>query len=139
MQFIFHGGCSFERFKTCAKHLSKFTGTRFLYIFFSIICLAIPLMTRESYTRKSFYRKKNIANAKKELSKLVDKTESMLKTFLPQKIVKELILRQETGETNEIAHNFDCASVLFTDMKGFTKYSSTVEPHHLVFFFEQHV
>ena len=54
-------------------------------------------MTRESYTRKSFYRKKNIAVAKKELSELVDKTESLLKTFLPMSIVKELKIRQETG------------------------------------------
>ena len=75
----------------------QFTGTRFLYIFFSIICLAIPLMTRESYMRKSFYRKKNIDVAKTKLYKLVDKTESMLKTFLPTTIVKDLIYAKKLG------------------------------------------
>ena len=94
-------------------------------------------MTRESYTRKSFYRKENIAVAKTELSELVDETEKMLKTFLPTRIVKELMIRQETEETNEIADHFDCASVLFTDMKGFTKYSSKIEPSELVLFLNQ--
>ena len=51
-------------------------------------------------------------------------------------IVKELKIRQEmeTEETHEIADHFDCASVLFTDMKGFTKYCSTIEPSELVLF-----
>ena len=66
----------------------------------------------------------------------MDKTESLLKTFLPMSIVKELKIRQEMEieETHEIADHFDCASVLFTDMKGFTKYCATIDPSELVLF-----
>jgi class 3 adenylate cyclase len=111
----------------------KFTGTRFLYIFFSIICLAVPLMTRESYMRKSFYRKKNVNTAKKELEGLKHKTQNILEQFLPPLIVTRL-MKRDPMEHEEIADRFDCASVLFTDMKGFTAYSSQVEPKHLVEF-----
>jgi class 3 adenylate cyclase len=109
----------------------KFTGTRFLYIFFSIVCLAVPLMTRESYMRKSFYRKENVNLAKQELKGLKDKTQVILKQFLPKSIVHRLMVREAN---EEIADRFDCASVLFTDMKGFTAYSSKVEPRDLVEF-----
>lgn len=91
----------------------------------------MPLMTRESYMRKSFYREKNVNKAKEELEGLRHKTEEILQQFLPPSIVAQLMIRDAN---EEIANRFDYASVLFTDMKGFTAYSSQVEPSELVEF-----
>jgi class 3 adenylate cyclase len=109
----------------------RYIGTRFQYIFFSIICLALPLMTRETYKRRSFLRRIAIKNTHTKLVKAKEKTTELLETFLPKLIVRRLEVRTE-GE--EIADRFDSASVLFTDMKGFTAYSSQVQPEDLVEF-----
>jgi class 3 adenylate cyclase len=109
----------------------RYIATRFQYIFFSILCLGMPLMTRETYKRKSLLRKKTIISSQRNLRVLKVKTTELLEGFLPRQIVQRLEARKP-GQ--EIADRFKSVSVLFTDMKGFTKYSSKVEPLQLVQF-----
>ena len=55
---LFSMGMQFRTVQDLCETLSSLRNPFSVHIF-SIICLAIPLMTRESYTRKSFYRKKH--------------------------------------------------------------------------------
>jgi class 3 adenylate cyclase len=63
----------------------------------------------------------------KSISKQKDRADSLLLNILPNETAAEL---KKTGAVK--AKRFDSVSVLFTDFKGFTKYSSTLSPEELV-------
>ena len=57
----------------------------------------------------------------------------LLKRMLPESVAE--VLKRHNGET--IAKKFDEVSILFTDMKGFTAFSSTVTPVELMRFLDR--
>ncbi len=57
----------------------------------------------------------------------------LLKRLLPESVAKAL----KEQKNAVIADNFDEISILFTDMKGFTAYSSTVTPVELMRFLDR--
>merc|ERR1711871_1918273 len=106
----------------------RYVVTRFQYIFFSILCLGLPLITRETYKRRSFMRKNILVTSQMQIMHLKNETTKLLEGFLPKQIVQRLESRRP-GEV--IADHYDSVSVLFTDMKGFTRYSSKIQPLEL--------
>ncbi|MBD3636624.1 MAG: hypothetical protein HUJ25_04725 [Crocinitomicaceae bacterium] len=78
------------------------------------------------YTRK---RKTNKALRTKnyQIAKEKEKSEELLLNILPQVVADEL---KKRGKTTP--HKFDVATVMFTDFKGFTKFSERHTPEELV-------
>lgn len=68
-----------------------------------------------------------MAKANKIIEKEKQRSDSLLLNILPEETAKEL---KEQGKVD--AKRFDKTSVLFTDFKGFTKYSESLSPEELV-------
>ena len=84
---------------------------------FFIVLLAIALFKRNRFVLKT---SKIIESEKK-------RSDDLLKNILPDETASEL---KENGSVK--AKKFDSVSVLFTDFKGFTKYSESLNPEELV-------
>lgn len=65
--------------------------------------------------------------AQMETEQEKEKSEKLLLSILPKKIVEEL---KEEGSTRPVF--YDCASVMFTDFKGFTKIAEYLTPDELI-------
>lgn len=116
----------------CEEPLN-YIGTRMLFILFSVVSTALPIGKREIWLRSSFARKEAIKHSEDMLLDLHTRTQNMMARLLPSQIVKQLS-SQQRHERKAIAHYFHSVSIVFTDMKGFTAFSSTVTPSELVEF-----
>jgi class 3 adenylate cyclase len=67
------------------------------------------------------------------LSKEEKRGTALLHSLLPKTVVERI----QSGKSKLIADSYSNVSVLFTDMKGFTSYSSSVTPSELVAFLNQ--
>jgi class 3 adenylate cyclase len=76
--------------------------------------------TLERYTRRDFLQKSTITMQR-------DQADQLLFNILPERIAEKL------KQSNDIiAEEFDSASVLFTDIVGFTPISASFDPHAVV-------
>ena len=85
-----------------------------------IIAIGFALILIGFFARSLFKSNKIIANEK-------ERSDGLLKNILPEETAKEL---KEKGRVE--AKKYDSVSVLFTDFKGFTKYSESLSPEELV-------
>merc|ERR1711865_1130494 len=99
----------------CQNPMS-YIGTRMFFILFSTVATALPL-----------------EHSEKLLNQLHSKTHDLMPRLLPKHVVLQLSTQQR-HERMAIAEFFSEVSIVFTDMKGFTKFSSTVTPSELVGF-----
>ncbi|MBV1923254.1 MAG: tetratricopeptide repeat protein [Flavobacteriaceae bacterium] len=99
--------------KKTQKIIAGAIGVALLFICF----LAYSLFKRNKYMRKT----NEIIEYEKQRS------EDLLKNILPEETAQEL---KENGTVK--AKRFESVSVLFTDFKGFTKYSESLSPEKLV-------
>lgn len=97
--------------------------TKNIIVFASILALILLGFLANTLYRRNKYVVKTgkIIKAEKERS------DNLLKNILPKETAEEL---KEKG--NVAAKRFDAVSVLFTDFKGFTKYSESLTPEELV-------
>ena len=116
----------------CQNPMS-YIGTRMFFILFSTVATALPLAQREIWMRKEFARKEAMEHSEKLLKQLHSKTHDLMSRLLPKHVVLQLSTQQR-HERMAIAEFFSEVSIVFTDMKGFTKFSSTVTPSELVGF-----
>ncbi len=100
------------------------------YVFFTIAIILPPIVVRETYLRSAQFLSAEINISNKAYEAEDKRTTNMLLKLLPETIVHEL----KTREREIIADYFDSVSIVFTDMKGFTAYSSQVSPIELVGF-----
>ena len=93
--------------------------SRNIYLFtgLGIFVFALGLWSRMNYIRKS----------KAALQKEKDISENLLLNILPEEVAEELKLKGYTD-----AKEFDQATILFTDFKGFTSMSETMTASDLV-------
>jgi class 3 adenylate cyclase len=82
-----------------------------------VAAMSIGLLSRLRYIRRS--------NATLEREKA--RSDKLLLNILPEDIAKEL---KDTGEAQ--ARSFDRITILFTDLKDFTRISAQMHPHELV-------
>ena len=87
-----------------------------IFIIF-LLLIAIALVLRNRFIKKT----KAIIQSER------DKSNNLLLNILPQEVAEEL---KEKGKTD--AKGFDIVSILFTDFKGFTERSSTLNPTELI-------
>ena len=84
------------------------------------VAIGIALILIGLFAMSLFKKNKIIADEK-------ERSEGLLKNILPEETAKEL---KENGFVE--AKRFDSVSVLFTDFKGFTKYSEKLTPEEIV-------
>ncbi len=88
---------------------------------------------REYVQRVSNYRDQLVVKLQKTLEEQENQVYELLKRLLPESVA--LALKEKKNAV--IAENFEEISILFTDMKGFTAYSSTVTPVELMRFLDR--
>ncbi|MFY9242109.1 MAG: adenylate/guanylate cyclase domain-containing protein [Polaribacter sp.] len=74
-----------------------------------------------------YKRNKLVVETSKVIEQEKERSDELLKNILPEETAQEL---KEKGSVE--AKRFDSVSVLFTDFKGFTKFSETLSPEELV-------
>ena len=92
-----------------------------------VIATAIALLLIGLLAIGLFRRNKFIQRTKKIIEEEKDRSDNLLLNILPEETAKEL---KENGKV--LAKQFDAVTVLFTDFKGFTKYSENLSPQDLV-------
>lgn len=78
-------------------------------------------------TKRLDEQQRQIQDQGKELIRQKEKTESLLRNLLPEEAIEEL---KTKGVVT--ARSYSNASVLFTDIKGFTKIAASMRPQELV-------
>jgi class 3 adenylate cyclase len=95
---------------------------RIIAIAIAIALALIGVLAIGLYRRNTFIKKTNEIIAAEK-----DRSENLLLNILPEKTAQEL---KEEGKVK--AQKFESVSVLFTDFKGFTKFSENLPPEELV-------
>ena len=95
---------------------------RIIAIATAIALLLILVLAIGLYRRNTFIKKTNEIIAAEK-----DRSENLLLNILPEQTAQEL---KEEGKVK--AQKFESVSVLFTDFKGFTKFSENLPPEELV-------
>jgi len=101
----------------------------FIYLLVIGLVVAISCFYQEVYERVHMFRLHTLKNQKRVVTEQEQRSNKLLLKLLPENIVEQL----KNGR-DFIADHFESATVLFTDMKGFTAFSSKVTPQELVFF-----
>ncbi|MDX5586055.1 MAG: adenylate/guanylate cyclase domain-containing protein [Aureibaculum sp.] len=92
-----------------------------------VIATAIALLLIGLLAIGLLRRNKFIERTKKIIEEEKDRSDNLLLNILPEETAQEL---KENGKV--LAKQFDAVTVLFTDFKGFTKYSENLSPQDLV-------
>lgn len=81
----------------------------------------LPVLGREYYNRENYIRREKLGVQKKQLKLETERTDRLLENLLPREIARQL-----KDGAKCIAGHFEMATILFTDMRGFTNFSSNV-------------
>jgi len=92
-----------------------------------VIATTIALLLIGLLAGGLFRRNKFIQKTKKIIEQEKDRSDNLLLNILPEETAKEL---KDSGKV--LAKKFESVTVLFTDFKGFTKYSENLSPEALV-------
>jgi len=103
--------------------------TDFIYLLVFFFGQALPVFAAEYHLRHNFLRRIQLRRARAALHKEQERSSQLLSNLLPPTIVSQLKNGREL-----IADFYPEATVLFTDLRGFTAFSSTVTPAQLVAF-----
>ena len=103
--------------------------TDFIYLLVFFFGQALPVFAAEFHLRHNFLRRIQLRRARSALHKEQERSSQLLSNLLPPTIVSQLKAGREL-----IADFYPEATVLFTDLRGFTAFSSTVTPAQLVAF-----
>jgi class 3 adenylate cyclase len=94
-----------------------------------VIVSIVPMVVSRHYSQYTFVQAHLLKNQAKQLSKIAEKSARILRSMLPRQIADNPRLG-----TALIADHFDQATVLFTDLKGFTEFSTQLTPRQLLDF-----
>jgi class 3 adenylate cyclase len=72
-------------------------------------------------------RNKNLSAEKKHIEAIAEHSHLLLCRILPEQVVEQMHAGRKI-----IADHFRSVTIVFTDLKGFTKYSSTMTPSALL-------
>lgn len=112
-----------EKKQTEVDLLNQQKKTNNIIVIASVIALILIGFLASSLYRRNKY----VVKTGKIIQKEKKRSDDLLKNILPDETAQEL---KEKGSV--AAKKFDSVSVLFTDFKGFTKYSESLTPEKLV-------
>eukprot|EP01138_Halocafeteria_seosinensis_P007366 gb/GECG01007530.1/.p1 GENE.gb/GECG01007530.1/~~gb/GECG01007530.1/.p1 ORF type:complete len:1985 (+),score=231.08 gb/GECG01007530.1/:1-5955(+) len=110
---------------------SSIVATEFTYLLATLVCQVLVAYGVEYHNRHNFFRKILLKRQSKALAKERQRTQKLLSNLLPSEIVSQLRDRPPGGV---LAYSHEEVTILFTDLKGFTAFSSSVSPKQLVNF-----
>jgi adenylate cyclase len=105
---------------------TKFTLIALVFLFLLIV-LTIVIYRNYHYALERFKLESIINRRTEELVKEKEKTDNLLARVLPRETATEL---KETGKVN--TQKFNIATVLFSDIQGFTKITDELNPENLI-------
>lgn len=105
-------------------------GLFLMYLAVFTIGESVPVIMREAAVRQNFFRRRRIEIETRKLNMEEQRTNKLLANLLPPVIVPRL----RGAHRQLIADSFDEVTILWTDMKGFTSFSSTKTPMEVVTF-----
>ena len=105
-------------------------GLFLMYLAVFTIGESVPVVMREAAVRQNFFRRRRIEIETRKLNLEEQRTNKLLANLLPPVIVPRL----RGADRSLIADSFDEVTILWTDMKGFTSFSSTRTPMEVVTF-----
>lgn len=92
---------------------------------------ALPSLVREYHARTEFYRRDLMQEQERIIKAERERSHVLLCNILPPVVIRKL---QRCGPEKMIAGRFPDATILFSDMAGFTKFASTLSPTKLLAF-----
>jgi hypothetical protein len=101
----------------------------FIILLAALVLLAFPLLSQRHYERTSYCLTHELSKSQSDSQREGRHLRSLLHTLLPLSVIDQLLSGREI-----IADPYDDVTILFTDMKGFTAYSSRIQPSELVDF-----
>jgi class 3 adenylate cyclase len=101
-----------------------------LYLVVFFLGQAYPVAVREYASRQNYFRRYRIRVEKRKLGEEEARSNKLLTNLLPAEIVPRL----RAANRALIADSFDDVTILWTDMKGFTNFSSSRGPMEIVAF-----
>lgn len=111
------------------SRLSPAGVTDLALIFLSLILMAFPQLQQQHYERLNHSQSIELVKSRKHQSHESEHLLKLLSKLLPLSIIQELAAGRDL-----IADPFDDVTIIFTDMKGFTAFSSQILPSELVNF-----
>ena len=101
----------------------------FLVLFLSLGLQSFPLLSQQHYERVNFANARELSKSSKQRAKESKHLRKLLLKLLPAQVIDEIFAGREV-----VADPYDDVTILFTDMKGFTAFSSRIQPSELVDF-----
>jgi len=100
----------------------------FIYVIFAVLLLWAIIKARTYQFAKERYKLERIINERtEEMVKEMDKTENLLANVLPKDTADELKLKGKVAKKK-----YKMATVLFSDIQGFTKIAEEMNPEKLI-------
>ena len=95
---------------------------------FAVVSI-VPMVISRHYSQYTFVQAELLQNQAEQLAKIAEKSLRLLRSVLPAAVASDPRLGKAL-----IADQFEQATVLFTDLKGFTQFSAELTPRQLVDF-----
>merc|ERR1712232_469426 len=124
ISFLTVGGYMIGQF-TCERYVSAFNNSIFLVVFIAFMSLGVKL--GEHLEHVSHFEARRVQERIEHVNAAKEDNLTLLNSLLPRHVVSQV------GEgISPIAEQHENTTIIFTDLKGFTAFSSTISPHELV-------
>ncbi len=101
----------------------------FVVLMCAVTLQSFPLLSQQHYERMSYVYSLELGKSQYASARESKHLRSLLHKLLPTTVINQLLAGREI-----IADPYDDVTILFTDMKGFTAFSSRIQPSELVDF-----
>lgn len=102
------------------------------FLLFIYVCFCLAVHGQEHFTHFSDFKLRALQRQNMKLKKVQDTKWRLLTDFLPPGIARRIL--EGSPATTVIADSYEDVTILFTDMKGFTAFSSKLDPAELARF-----
>ena len=105
----------------------KAPGADMAFLVLYCVLAMVPMVLNEHYSSYNFVRNTKLEGEKNKIELIAKHSHLLLCRILPEQVVDQMHSGRKI-----IADHFRSVTIVFTDLKGFTKYSSTMTPSALL-------